>query len=409
MSRRVAGFGTVLVATVVAGVAGYMVTFIIFRGVGSADYAVFAVFWGAMYLAVGALSGIQQEIARATSLVDPADQSRSRRARNFAVVGTVAVALLVAVLGVVGAGHVFGARGLELIAPLTVATGSYVVVAVLCGSLYGVRQWGSLSAMIAADGLLRLVLATVGLLISADIVLLAWTVALPFPLATMLLWPLIRRQFIGFSDIDVGYSRLTWNVARTVLAASSMAVLVSGFPLVVGIAGAGTPAAELGQVVFVMTLVRAPLVVSVMSLQSYLVVRFRDAESRFRPLVTCLSAVTGATVALLLGVLIAGQPLVDWVSGETSLIPPESLAVFVMSSGVIALLTVTGSALLGRSDHRGFSLGWLIAAIVAIVTVLSIENFYTALFVSVIAGPGVGLLVHACVLLIAFSRPPPRH
>lgn len=405
MSLRNAGFGWVLAATAIAGVAGYVVTFIIFRGVGSAEYAVFAVFWGAMYLVVGGLSGIQQEIARATRAVDPAEQSHARRARNFAVVGTVGVALLVGVLGAVGAREVFGERGLELVVPLCVAAGGYVIVAVLCGSLYGVRQWGALTAMIAADGILRLVLATVGLMISSDIVLLAWMVALPFPLATMLLWPGIRRRFIGVSDIDVGYRQLTWNVARTMLAASSTAVLVSGFPLIVGIAGAGTAAAEIGQVVFVLTLVRAPLVISVMSLQSYMVVRFRDAVAKRRLLEVSIGSIIAATIVLLVGVVIAGQPVIDWVSGEASLIPNASLAVFVLSSGCIALLTVTGAALLGRSDHRAFALGWFVAAVVSIVTVLGVPDFYPALFISVLAGPAAGLLFHSAALLLPDTRP----
>lgn len=405
MRSRVAGFGSVLVATALAGIAGYVVTFIIFRGVGSAEYSLFAVFWGAMYLVVGGLSGIQQEIARATRKVDPPMQVRQRRARNFAVVASAVVAVLVVVVGLISASAVFSSRGLELIAPLAVAAGSYVLVAVLCGSLYGVGQWGSLAAMIAADGALRLGFATVGLLFSADIVVLAWMVALPFPLATMLLWPSIRGRFVGISDIDVGYRQLTWNVSRTILAASSTAVLVSGFPLIIGIAGTKTPAAELGQVIFVLTLVRAPLVVTVMSLQSYLVVRFRDAASLGRLLFVTTGVIAAATLVLLVGTALVGQPVIDLVSGEASLIPAESLTIFVLSSGLIALLTVTGAALLGRSSHRTYSLGWLAAAIVSVATLLSISDFWTALFVSVLVGPGAGLMVHAVVLAFRFARP----
>lgn len=399
-----AGFGTVLVATGLAGIAGYAVTFIIFRGVGSAEYSLFAVFWGAMYLVVGGLSGIQQEISRATRLVGPGTQSRSRRARNFALVATVVVAALVVVIGLISSSTVFSARGLELVAPLAVAAGSYVVVAVLCGSLYGVGQWGSLAAMIAADGILRLGLAVVGVLLTADIVLLAWMVALPFPLATMLLWPSIRRRFVGISDIDVGYRQLTWNVARTILAASSTAVLVSGFPLVIGIAGAERPAAEVGQVIFVLTLVRAPLVVSVMSLQSYLVVRFRDAASLGRLFFLTMGAIVAATLLLFLGAVIVGQPVIDIASGEASVIPAESMAVFVLSSGLVALLTVTGAALLGRSRHRAYSLGWLAAAVVSVATLLVIPDFSAALFVSVLVGPAAGLVAHVLALAIP-SRP----
>ena len=229
-------------------------------------------------------------------------------------------------------------------------------------------------------------------------------VALPFPLATMMLWPSIRRRFVGTSDIDVGYPQLTWNVARTILAASSTAVLVSGFPLIIGIAGVERPAVEVGQVIFVLTLVRAPLVVSVMSLQSYLVVRFRDAASLGKVFLVAVSAIAAATVLLLLGALIVGQPIIDFVSGEVSVIPAQSLAIFVVSSGLIALLTVSGAALLGRSRHRAYSCGWLAAAVVSVVTLLGIPDFSTALFVSVLAGPGAGLIAHACALVFHSAR-----
>ena len=54
-----------------------------------------------------------------------------------------------------------------------------------------------------------------------DAVVLAWAVALPFPLAIVLLWPAIRRGFVGRSELDVGYRALSWNVARTVVASGS--------------------------------------------------------------------------------------------------------------------------------------------------------------------------------------------
>ena len=50
------------ISTVIAGLAGYAVTLLVYRVVGAGSYAIFAVFWAAMYLLIGGLSGIQQEV-----------------------------------------------------------------------------------------------------------------------------------------------------------------------------------------------------------------------------------------------------------------------------------------------------------------------------------------------------------
>ncbi|MCU1443148.1 MAG: hypothetical protein JWQ59_1298, partial [Cryobacterium sp.] len=65
------GFTRILVATAIAGIAAYVVTWVVPRIIGGVDYKVFAVFWASMYLVVTALSGIQQEVTRATRPVLP--------------------------------------------------------------------------------------------------------------------------------------------------------------------------------------------------------------------------------------------------------------------------------------------------------------------------------------------------
>ena len=66
-----------LVATMIAGIAAYVVTWLVPRQVGFAGYTVFAVFWSFMYLVVGTLGGIQQEVTRGTSRVAIADVSKN--------------------------------------------------------------------------------------------------------------------------------------------------------------------------------------------------------------------------------------------------------------------------------------------------------------------------------------------
>jgi len=52
---------------------------------------------------------------------------------------------------------VFPGEGWSLVWPLAVGTASFVMVAVLCGALYGLSRWVSLALMMITDALLRLI------------------------------------------------------------------------------------------------------------------------------------------------------------------------------------------------------------------------------------------------------------
>ena len=405
--RGPSGAALIVGATVVAGIAGYLVTFLVYRATGPAQYALFAIFWATLYLVVGGLSGIQQEITRATHPVEPVSPGRASRARTFGLAAALVVGMLVVASAVLWQGPVFGPQGWSLVWPLAVGAGSYVLVATLCGSLYGVSHWRSLALMIGADGLLRLLLLGGALVLSRDIVVLAWAVALPFPLAIVILWPVIRRGFVGRSALDVGYREVSWNVGRTVMASISTAVLVSGFPLLLGIGGTGVDPAFLGELIFTIILTRAPLIVTIQSLQSFLVVRFRDSPSTWK---ATFLRVQGA---ILLGVATLGA--LGWVfgpvvfaavTGRTSTIDGSLIAVLVVSSGLVGSLSVSASAVLAANRHSVYLAGWVAAAIVTIVLVLLPGEFVANVSAALLLGPLAGLVVHAGWLVATHSRTP---
>lgn len=397
MLRRLDGFAVIIAATVIAGVAGYAVTWLVYRQAGPVDYAIFAVFWAAIYLVIGAISGVQQEITRATVPIEFGSSTRASRARNFAVVTSVGVFAVVVASAVFWADTVFPTEGWALVWPLAVGTGAYVLVAVLCGSLYGLSHWRSLALLIAADGLLRLSMLAVALVFTRDIVVLAWVVALPFPLTIILLWPLIRRGFVGRTTLDVGYRALSWNVARTVFAAASTAVLVSGFPLLLGVAAAGVERALVGELIFTITLTRAPLIVSVMALQSYFVVRFKQ-DAGWRPFLGVQAIIAVGAVLLAVAGWWLGPAVFTWVSGAPFSLSGELIAVLVASSALVAMVSVSASAVLARSNHAVYTIGWLVAAVVTIVIILGPGDFLVRVGWALIAGPIAGLVVHGAWL-----------
>jgi O-antigen/teichoic acid export membrane protein len=401
MAKRADGIVAIGGATIVAGIAGYAVTLLVYRVVGASAYAIFAVFWAALFLLVGGLNGIQQEITRATFAIPPGTRTRPSRARNLGVVVAAGVFILVLVTALAWNRAVFATEGWALVFPLAVGAASYVLVAVLGGSLYGVSHWRSIALMVASDGILRVLLVGIGLLFTHDVIVLAWLVALPFPLVIALLWPLLRRGFVGRTDVDAGYRQLSWNALRAVVASISTAVLVSGFPLLLGVTAHGQPAALVGELIFAITLTRAPLIVSVMALQSYFVVRFRDGGEGWVGLFWRVIAIVGVAAVVLAGLgWWLGRPVIEWISGHPTPITGGLVAILVASSALVGAMCVTGPAVLAHSRHSAYTAGWVAAAVATIVVMASPIEFMARVAIALLTGPFVGLVVH----LVALTR-----
>ncbi len=388
----------ILVATVVSGVASYVLTWMVPRVVGFSDYRTFALFWAALYLVIGALFGIQQEITRATRVVVSGPPPQVNRARNFAAAAAFLVAAVVLLSAIAWAPVVFPAEGWLMAPPLAFAASGFVAVAVMAGTLYGLSQWRWVAAFIVVDSLLRLAVVAALLLVIKDPVVLAWGVAAPFPLTLLILWFFVRHTVIGRAQLDVGYLRVSWNVARTVLASSSTALMVSGLPLVLGIAAAEVPAKVLSMMIIAVTFVRAPLVIVAMSLQSYLIVRFRGSVNLAIDVARILGTVGVASILLGVAAWLLGPAIFGWLfPGEPV---PEAwlFAVLVGSSGIVAALCVSGSALLSRSLHFANALGWVVGALATIALVVVPGDFITMTAIALVAAPLLGLSTHLVAL-----------
>jgi O-antigen/teichoic acid export membrane protein len=399
VGSRQSSFSAILIATAVAGVAGYLVTFLVFRIEGPSLYATFLVFWSTTYLLVGTLSGVQQEVTRATRRVRADDRTPVSRARPFASYLAAIVFVVIVGSAPLWVESVFPERGWAMVWPLAVAASAYVLVAVLCGTLYGISRWRPLAWMIGADSIARLCLVVAASTVTSDPVVLAWSVALPFPLALML-WFTFRRDVMGVTEIDVGYGRLAWNIVRTITASASSALMVSGLPVLVQISSGSERSTLLGVVLFTITLTRAPLIVIAMSMQSYLVVRFRDRPDTAAPDLTRILLVL-AVCGGVLGVAgwLAGPWAYSLVAGAEFPLDGGFLAALVASSALVGAMFVTGSALLARSRHVGYSTGWLLAAVSTTVLLVLPVPLVDRMTIVLIAAPLVGLLVHVGYLV----------
>jgi len=396
------GLKLILGATVVAGGAGYVVTILVPAVLGPVQVQPFLLFWSAMYLMVAVLAGVQQEVTRAASPVLDAQPGERRSVRGFTAAVSAGVAILV-VAAIPLWNQLFSdGLGWRLAFPLAVAAASYVVVATLSGLMYGLVRWRGIALFIAGDAILRLVCVGAVLLVTHDVVALAWAAALPFLLSILVFWPVVRRGVVGRFAIDVTNRQLGWNISRTLLASLSMGVLMSGFPLVIGATSTGVPAAPVSVLIVLLTLVRAPVVIPMLSLQSFLIVHFRSLRGRAlgSAVVRIGGAVVGGTVVLSALALWLGPWVVELVlpAYQTD---AWVLAGIVATSGFLALLCVSGPAVLAKSEHAAYSTGWLVAAIVSVGVMLTPIDVVPRTLIALAAGPLLGVIVHLGWLAIS--------
>lgn len=393
--RRSPGFLLILVATALVGVAGYVITWLVPRVIGVGPYAVFAVFWSALFLVVAALSGIQQETTRAT--VPRVDGASRARALPFALVGAATTGVILLATSPLWVGAVFDGR-FALVWPLVVGCSSYVLLAVLAGTLYAGSRWSFIFAIMTIEGIGRLVVVGLTLVVSHDPVVLAWAAALPIPLAVAVVALFARPSLAGRFGVDVGYRSLTWNAARTIVAAASMGLLVSGFPLLLAVTSPGAPAPQLGLLILIATLTRSPLIVVAMALQSYLIVHYRRVTDIRRAVLKLLVlAIAAGAVLGLLGLLV-GPAVFAFLFPAQAAPPGWLIAVMVATSALVAGICVTAPAVLASGKHSVFTAGWVTAALGTALALLVPAPLYERASIAVLVGPALGLAIHLAYL-----------
>ncbi len=402
-SRR-GGFALVLIATAIAGLAGFASTSLVAGVIGPSRYAVFAIFWSTLYLLVGALSGVQQEVTRGTFRT-PFSPTRISRARNFAIIGAATVFVVVVASAALWVGSVFPVDEWALVWPVAVGAASYVGVATFAGSLFGIGEWVPLAFLIGVDGVMRFAALAIALTFTRDIPTLAWAVAIPLPATLLVIWPIFRKKLVGLSDLDVGYRRLTSNVMSTVAAATATATLISGFPLVLGVTSMSSTSEALSVLILAITLTRAPVVITAMSLQGYFIVRFRERPAAaWRTLAIGLSAIGILAIALaLLGGLV-GPAVFLAMFGDGYRVDGPVIAALIASSALVGGLCITGPAELAANRHGAYAAGWIVGALATVAMLLLPAELVPRVMLALLVGPSIGLIVHLVDLALMTQR-----
>jgi O-antigen/teichoic acid export membrane protein len=223
---------------------------------------------------------------------------------------------------------------------------------------------------------------------------------LPFVVTPAILFFSLRKALYKKIEIDVNAKKLSLNSVQTVFAAFLTSIIVSGFPLLLGASSPSESQSFLGELIFIILLTRAPLIVVVASLQSYFVILFRGEEKGFTKFfLTILGIIFSATLLLMIAFSLWGVYLFELITSQELRVDGIFLAVLVCSSGLIASLTVTGAALLSKSKHSFFVLGWLVAAIMTLGILFTGLPIIVRIELSLILAPAVGVFVHILLLI----------
>ncbi|MFU8945624.1 hypothetical protein ACLRGF_02725 [Mycetocola zhadangensis] len=390
------GLSRVLISTAVAGGAG----FVIQVGVGvlmgpGEQYLAFSVFWAALYLLIGALSGIQQEVSRSAAQSIEAGRGAGADLWHFVAISGAIVVVLVGATSLVWGRTVFGEQVVSAVVFLVSGALGYVILASQSGVMYGTRQWNTLAVSIVADPVIRcaLLAAAVGFGLGTGLVQLA--VVLPLFLTAGIVGFALRR-FGAAVRLDVGIRTLLWNVSRAVVGSAATAILVSGFPLFLKVGLHATAPELLATIIFVINFTRAPIVIPLLALQSYMIVSFsRDGSRLWKRLTAICGIALGAATMVGAGAFLLSPWVFGTLLGGTYSPNPAFVAYVIAASGLTAALCATGSAALSKSLHGIFSAGWSIAAITTVALLFTPLPPETRVVVALAAGPAVGLVIHS--------------
>ena len=396
---RVFGLG---VASAAAAVLTWVLQAVAGRMLGPESYAAFMVVWGFVFLEVGLLQGLQQEVNRAVA-ADPAgapsDSPVGRTMRLGLLLGAAGGAAGLATAPVWG-GRVFGGAWF----PVTLATSfgflAYALYNVMNGGLAGRQRWTDYSTSLATEGLLRFALVLVALLAGGGLTAQAWALS-----AAGLTWLVLfgRRGFRAAAreQGDRSLPVMANGALHAMVATGCSAILVAGFPVLLRLTASAPLPPEAGVVLAAVVATRAPLLLPLNAFQAVVLTRFVLARNRImRALGRLLAAVTLATVAGTGLAYLVGPQLLRLLYGSQFQIGSVLIAVLVTGAGLITMLTLSGTALMALGHHRLFAVGWLLATAVAVAVLMSDLSVGTRSALALTVGPLAGLAFNTAALAV---------
>ncbi|WP_205474715.1 hypothetical protein [Nocardioides sp. SYSU D00038] len=387
-----------LLASAVTGLLGWLTVVAVGRSTDPAGYASFAVLWAVFFGVGGAYAGLQQEVTRSvtrsTGRASPGPRLASAAAAL--VVPGVAALLVLALVTAPQTAAVSGSTGAvaaALGAGLVGLTGLTLVNGVLAAR----DEWAVLAAVLVGDAVLRS--AAVAACLVADRLAL-----LPLAIGVgAFAWvPLTATTPVRAALGAHGADPLPGLVRRALVAMGATAcaaLLVAGFPALVALARPGALGPVAGALLATLVLVRSPLLVVLYGLRPVLLRALLDADRPAAVVRGWWLRLAGAGLPAAGSAAVVGPPVVTLLLGEAYAVPPGDLAVLAAATVLLAMLVVSGLALVALDRHAASTAGWLVAVAASFGPLLLVPDERPALLLALVVGPAAGLLGHARALV----------
>lgn len=387
--------GLLLVSSIVTAALTWATLLLVGRQLGPDLFAEFLVVWGAFFGLTSVLAGLQQEVTRSVT--------SARGVQGHHLLPGVAVIAAVGVAVALVVGTFITKRALDVRpAAVAIALGAGVLgysgANMINGVLASQRRWAMLASLILGEGVLRAAVVLVVVAWGGREV--AWTWALLAGLMAWVLLGLVSKAIPAAFNAraDVAPRGFIRQAGLSLLAAVCSALLITGFPVLLGVTG-DIDAPGTGAALAVVVLTRGPLLILLSAYQGPLIAHFAAETRPFstpRFLVKTAASVLGTSAAAFL----VGPPVVRLLMGNGYRVSGWFVSVAVLSGWIIALLTVAGWRALALGRHDLFSTGWLVGLGTTTVLLLLDLSIEARIGLALTIGPALGWLVVA--------RPRPR-
>lgn len=393
-------------STLIVALLGYLTLVVAARMLGPDDYAGFAVLWGVYFAATGLLFGLQQEVTRSV-----AGSSQDADRLGTPVVAWVLMADLILVALVVST--IFwwvpdlDTSRLWIAAAMVLALTSLGVQSTIVGALAGTSHWDLLAWIATVSAVTRTaaVVVLVGIGVSD-----AWLVLAIG--SGSLAWVILLRSSRVVAALRVrttdGAGTFLRRSAAVVISSGCAALLAPGFPVLLSLWSPEALAEGAGVFLAALVLVRTPLLLPLNAFQLVLLTRFtRSRDHLLAALAPVLGILVVAGAVATLSAAVLGPPVLQLLFGSAYQLGGAEMAGLAAGTVALALLTVTGTALLARSQHRESTYGWVIA-VAATCLALSMSGSVEVRGIrGLVLGPLAGVFIHGIFLVRGRVSGPP--
>ncbi|CEA08638.1 hypothetical protein BN1051_01995 [Arthrobacter saudimassiliensis] len=405
-ARGLSGVGA---ASLLSALSGFVILFVVARVLSPAENSEFLAYWGALFAVYGILFGVIAETTRAVGRAEldreaPMPEGAGGRPRGASVVGAALIvgaglAALVAAVGFPFADQLFGSQGTAIVALLAVSCLFYAWHAAIAGSLQGLRLWQPYTKLVTMEALFRLLAVVTVALASGTLFGIELACLAALAAAPVLFSGSRSARAASRARADIPMAPFLRQTGQALISAASSAALLVSFPILVKVTTAPDAYELAAPLLLAISLTRAPIMLPLQAFQGVAisaVLRARDegAGAVRRPIGAVLAAgVIGAALAWLIG------PWLMLLFGPDYLVAGWVLAALTLDAALIALLTLSGTALLALGRHRVYALGWLLATVVAVGFLLIPDSTELRCILSLTVGPLCGIVLHFAALL----------